>query len=220
MKFSNLIKYPLKKVCYYFYKIGHYQFAEQERFRRLRELSQMAIFDSSSVRIEKDAYISNNGGNKSDILLGDNCWIRGEIMTLAHGGKIVIGKDCFMGQFSRIWSSVSITIGDRVLISHNVNIHDNISHSLDPAERHRDFISIKNNNKLRSDLKINEAPIEIGNDVWIGFNATILKGVRIGDGAIIGANSVVTKDVPAYSVVVGNPARIINTLDIQSFAHD
>jgi acetyltransferase-like isoleucine patch superfamily enzyme len=58
-------------------------------------------------------------------------------------------------------------------------------------------------------MNIGEAEIIIGNDVWIGFNSTILKGVTIGDGAIIGANTVVTKDVPPFAVAVGNPPRII-----------
>lgn len=53
------------------------------------------------------------------------------------------------------------------------------------------------------------APIQVGNDVWIGAQSVILRGVTIGDGAIIGANSVVTKDIPAYSVAVGSPAKVI-----------
>ena len=60
---------------------------------------------------------------------------------------------------------------------------------------------------------IKSDPIVIENDVWIGFNAVILKGVRIGKGAIIGACTVVSKDVPPFSVVVGNPMRIIKSLD-------
>jgi len=56
-----------------------------------------------------------------------------------------------------------------------------------------------------------KAPISIGNDVWIGANVTILKGVNIGHGAVIGAGSVVTKDIPEYGIAVGNPARVIKT---------
>ena len=54
-----------------------------------------------------------------------------------------------------------------------------------------------------------KGPVEIGNDVWIGFNATILSGVRIGDGAVIAAGAVVAEDVPPYAIVAGNPARIV-----------
>ena len=56
-------------------------------------------------------------------------------------------------------------------------------------------------------------PAVIGNDVWIGSNSTILGGVRIGDGAVIGAGAVVTKDVPPYSIVAGNPARVVKSLE-------
>lgn len=55
----------------------------------------------------------------------------------------------------------------------------------------------------------NLKPIEIGNDVWIGANVTILRGVHIGDGAVIGANTLVNKDIPPYAIVVGCPARVI-----------
>ena len=55
------------------------------------------------------------------------------------------------------------------------------------------------------------APIVIEDDVWIGFNATILKGVKIGKGAIIGASTIITKDVPPYAIMVGSPARQVGT---------
>ena len=58
---------------------------------------------------------------------------------------------------------------------------------------------------------IRDRPVIIEDDVWIGFNATILKGVRIGRGAIVGANTVITKDVPPYTIMVGNPARAVGS---------
>lgn len=59
---------------------------------------------------------------------------------------------------------------------------------------------------------MNIAPVKISDKVWIGFNSIILKGVTIGEGAVVGAGSVVTKDVPAWTVVAGNPARIIREI--------
>lgn len=83
------------------------------------------------------------------------------------------------------------------------------------------WVTISDNNHGRTDRNTLQLPpverrlyskgnVVIGDNVWIGDKATILSGVTIGDGAVIGANSVVTKDVPEYSVVAGNPAKIIN----------
>ncbi len=89
-----------------------------------------------------------------------------------------------------------------------MNIHDQNSHPLDSNLRHLDQMHILEKGfQLENDLK--EKEIIIKDDVWIGFNATILKGVTIGKGAIVGACTIVTEDIPDYAVVVGNPARII-----------
>jgi maltose O-acetyltransferase len=103
-----------------------------------------------------------------------------------------------------------VKIGNRVLISHGVNIHDNNSHSLSAARRAEHFQQILFGRGHPSVLDdVPAAPIVIEDDVWVGFNSTILKGVTIGRGAVIGAATVVTKDVEPYAIVVGNPARVI-----------
>lgn len=114
--------------------------------------------------------------------------------------ELVIGNRCNFGEYTHITAAIRIEIGDDVLTGRWVTITDN-SHGmtdyetlqLPPLER-----------KLYS-----RGPVKIGNKVWIGDKATILPGVTIGDGAVIAANAVITKDVPAYSIVAGNPARII-----------
>ena len=108
----------------------------------------------------------------------------------------------------------SVVIGDRVLISHGVNIHDHIAHSLSADERHKHFVEIVTAGHPINLLNVSSKSIVIEDDTWIGFNATILKGVTIGKGAIVGACSVVTKDVPAYTIVVGNPAKIIGISNV------
>jgi maltose O-acetyltransferase len=132
------------------------------------------------------------------------------LLVFAHGGSISIGESCYIGDHSRIWSAAAITIGDRVLISHGVNIHDNNAHSLSAASRHLHFKQIFSGGhpRLMEDPPV-AAPIMIEDDAWLGFNSTVLKGVRVGRGAIIGACAVVTKDVPPYTVVAGNPARVV-----------
>ena len=157
----------------------------------------------------KTASVHNLQKNKSVIKVGRNTHIKGQLTVFANGGNINIGDDCYIGENSRIWSMSSILIGDRVLISHGVNIHDSNSHSVYAAERHEHFLKIVSTGHPENLDSVANAPIEIGNDVWIGFNASIMKGVAIGNGAIIGANAVVTKAVPAYGIVVGNPSKLI-----------
>jgi maltose O-acetyltransferase len=128
---------------------------------------------------------------------------------MEHEGTVIIGEYCYVGENARIWSCASIVIGDRVLISHNVNIHDNIAHPLSAKERHQHMRKIYGIDSEGFSAQVASAPIKIEDDVWIGFNSTILKGVTIGRGAVIGGATVVTKDVGPYAIMVGNPARQI-----------
>jgi acetyltransferase-like isoleucine patch superfamily enzyme len=112
-----------------------------------------------------------------------------------------------VGGGSHLWSMNHIKIGNRVLLSFNVTILDNNSHPLDPDERHKHFIDPKAN------VSVDNAPVTIEDDSWIGCNAIILKGVTIGRGSIIAAGSVVTSSVPPFSIVAGNPATVIKQLD-------
>ena len=143
--------------------------------------------------------INNFLGERERIRIGDHSYIRGRLLTYGHGGKISIGNWCYVGLRTEIWSMESINIGDRVLIAHDVNIHDGTAHSLIPGERHKHFKHIieKGHPRSASELSgIYSAPIVIEDDVWISFGVTILKGVRIGEGSVIAAGSMVTKDVP------------------------
>lgn len=117
--------------------------------------------------------------------------------------EIHIGKHCIFGDFNHITCINKITIGDNLLTGKWVTITDN-SHG------NTDFQTLKNIPPNFRDLT-SKGPISIGNNVWIGDKATILPGISIGDGAVIAANAVVTTDVPAYSVVGGNPAKILKS---------
>lgn len=163
------------------------------------------------ARLYPAARVSNNQPREA-IRIGRQSRVLARFETMGHGGRITVGAYCFIGEDTYIWSAASVTIGDRVLISHGVNIHDHISHSLSAADRHRHFKSIFFEGGHPKDLpNVPAAPIVIEDDAWIGFGATVLKGVRIGKGAVVGAQSVVTKDVEPYTIVVGNPARVIGT---------
>jgi acetyltransferase-like isoleucine patch superfamily enzyme len=155
--------------------------------------------------------IENCLGDPSAISVGANSKIAGQLLVFAHGGKIQVGAECFVGEGTRIWSANSITIGDRVLISHNVNIHDTNSHSLSANLRNQHLLVMWASGHPAVLPDVPDIPIVVEDDAWIGFNATVLKGVRIGRGAVVGAGALVTKDVLPFTVVVGNPARCVGS---------
>lgn len=121
------------------------------------------------------------------------------ISTRRPGAALTIGADFGMTGGSLVCDE-RIDIGDRVWVGANTVIADTDFHPLE-AERRR-----------QSPLAAETAPITIADDVFIGMNALILKGVSIGAGAVVGAGSVVTRDVPPAAIVAGNPARIIGAL--------
>ena len=179
-------------------------------YEALEERSKKQRCDARpGVRLYASSQIINLGSKKSAIAVGANSHVRGELLVFAHGGRIRIGERCFLGENSRVWSAVDVHIGDRVLISHSVNIHDTNAHSLSAARRSQHFREIIDHGHPSNLQDVASAPIVIADDAWIGFNSTILKGITIGTGAVVGASSVVTRDVPAYAIVAGNPARVI-----------
>jgi len=157
--------------------------------------------------------IMNITGDKRKIVLDDNVIVDGELVVFNHGGMITIGEYSYIGMGSRIWSGEKVTIGKYVLISHNVGISDTSAHEfnyLERAERYKELIE-KGFPKDKAGIKT--AAIIIDDYAWINFNSIIMRGITIGKGAIVGAGSVVTKDVPPFTLVAGNPAKIIKNLD-------
>lgn len=164
-----------------------------------------------SGRLFPTSRIDNLRNDRQAIKVDSNCNILGQLLVYRHGGEIAIGKDCFIGEQSKVWSASQIKIGDRVLVSHGVNIHDSDSHSLSALDRHAHMQELFASGHPKFLKNVATKPIVIENDVWIGFNATILKGVTIGRGAIVGACSVVTKNVAPYTIVAGNPAKVVGS---------
>ena len=163
----------------------------------------------SGTNLGASARIWNGRPDPEAIVIGDHCLILGELLTLAHGGRIAIGNDSFVSEGSRIWSAVGVSIGNNVLVSHDVDIHDTASHSLSARARAAHFAMIRRSGHPAILDDVKEAAVTIEDDVWIGFGAAILPGVHIGKGAVIGAKTVVTHDVPPYAIMVGNPARTV-----------
>jgi len=155
----------------------------------------------------------NPSAKRENIIIGESSHIYGELLVFGYGGKIKIGSFSFIGDNSRIWSGESISIGDHVFISHNCNIFDTNSHETNYLERKESHLyRLKNNLTTNIKGNVETAAIVIEDQVWISFNVIILKGVRIGKGSIIAAGSVVTKDVEPFSLVAGNPAKLIKTM--------
>lgn len=116
-------------------------------------------------------------------------------LTSDFGKNLHLGERVFINAGCRFQDQGGITIGDDCLIGHNT-VMASLNHDLDPDHR--------------GDLL--PAPIVLGRNVWVGAGATILAGVTIGDDAVVAAGAVVTKDVPARTVVVGSPARVVKEL--------
>jgi acetyltransferase-like isoleucine patch superfamily enzyme len=155
-----------------------------------------ATFAATS-HLSSEGCVENFAGSANRIIVGENTYVRGRLLTYGHGGEIKIGDWCYIGLNTEIWSMSSVTIGNRVLISHGVNIHDGSAHSLNAIERHDHFKHIlQKGHPVDGIPGIKSAPIIIEDDVWISFGVTILKGVRIGKGSVIAAGATVTTDVP------------------------
>ena len=133
---------------------------------------------------------------------GDNLYLTAWSQFSDNNNPVLIsiGNHCNFGAFNHITATNQIIIGDNCLTGKWVTISDN-NHGTTSYE---DLQIPPLKRKV-----ISKGSVIIGDNVWIGDKATILGGVVIGDGAVIAANTVVTKDVPAYSVVAGNPARVI-----------
>lgn len=176
-------------------------------------INQVIIGEGS--RFYEQARVFNFQSNKEKIKITNGTHIRGELLLFPFGGEIVIGDNCYIGEYTRIWSAESIKIGNNVLISHNVNIMDTNSHELNYLERAEGYKKMLQEGHPKVKPNVKTAPIIIEDYVWINFNVVISKGVTIGKGAIIAANSVVNTDVPPFTLFAGNPAKVVKHLNIE-----
>lgn len=167
-----------------------------------------------SARIHNEAEIFNFQ-SPSKIKIGALCHIRGELCVYPYGNGIKIGECSYLGKNSIVRAANSITIGNNVLIAHNVTIIDNDSHEITPKERAESYKRMLLEGMPREAGSVLSDPIVIKDYAWVSYNVCILKGVTIGEGAIIGAGSVVTHNVPDYCLVCGNPAKVIKKLNIE-----
>jgi acetyltransferase-like isoleucine patch superfamily enzyme len=140
------------------------------------------------------------------IEIGEQCYLDGVQFALGRRARLTIG-DYVFGTNTVLLVEQEVRIGSYVFIGFNVAIADTDFHPLDPAQRMLDAIACSPAGQGRARPAIPTAPVIIEDDVWIGPNCTILKGVRVGAGAFIEPGTVLTRDVPARARMLGNPAQ-------------
>jgi acetyltransferase-like isoleucine patch superfamily enzyme len=177
----------------------------------------------ANVRIGDDCWLerkSSFGSFRSErnpgLVLGDRVRVyTWATFNIEPAGCVEIGDDSVLvGPV--FMCSAQITVGRRVLISYNVTIADADFHPVDPELRKQDAIANAPFGDRSRRPPFVSRPVIIGDDVWIGIGAIVLKGVRVGHGARIGPGTVVTRDVPAGCAVAGNPARPMAAEEFQA----
>ncbi len=165
--------------------------------------------------------IRNKKDDEVNVIIGSNSVVSGSFICENGFAKIHIGNNTFIG--GGIFMAYSgIHIGSDVLISWNCTFTDTDAHSLNWNERRADVADWKRGldsgsmGQFKDWTHVVSKKIIICDKVWIGFNCIILKGVTIGEGAVVAAGSVVTKDVEPFTLVGGNPAKLIRTLPVNS----
>jgi len=180
-----------------------------EQYNVRKYSSKLLLGEKSSLYF--GARVENLSGDKNKIKIGCNTHVRGELLVLPYSEGLVVGSNCYIGERSVIRAYKKILIGDNVLIAHNVTIIDSDSHEINYLERAEGFRDIFISGHVERH-KIKSEQITIRDNAWLSYNVSVLKGVEIGEGAIVGAGAVVTKDVPPFTVVAGNPAKVIKNL--------
>jgi len=158
------------------------------------------IFLGDRVRLARRSLLRANSLRSKCLVIGSDTSVMENCVLNTNTGHISIGNNSWLGPGCLLYGNAGLDIGANVLIAGHT-VLSTVSHCHDQVD-----IPI-------NDQGLDCEPIHIEDDVWIGMNVSILKGVRIGRGCIIGAGSVVTKNIPALSVAVGVPARIVGTRD-------
>jgi acetyltransferase-like isoleucine patch superfamily enzyme len=145
------------------------------------------------------------------LVIGAHCTMDGVHFDLGKEGRLAIGDYCYFTN-AVLLCELEVRVGNYVVIGWNATITDTDFHPLAPAERIADAIACSPLGQGRPRPEVLRRPVIIEDNAWIGPNATILKGVRIGAGAFVEAGSLVTRDVPPRARVLGNPAQVIGEI--------
>lgn len=174
------------------------------RLKRRSRYQALVVGRSSRVAFWRIKPVRNN-----QMHTGEQSIVETKIVFERCGAVVSVGDRTFIGA-GIITVADKVTIGNDVMIAWGVSVSDHNSHSVVFTERRNDVIDWLDGEKNWSSVR--SAPVKICDKAWIGFNSIVLKGVTIGEGAVIGAGAVVTKDVPPWVIVAGNPARVIREI--------
>lgn len=200
-----------------------YSYLRQQRIKKTLYTNKKRIIIGDGTIIQQNAHfvLRNCTVERPFITIGKDSLLDCDFFIENGNGRISVGDRVHIGGNTKIISIQNIEIGNDVTIAWDCTLYDHNSHSVFWNERSNDtlqeledlnssgdFLKNKNWDVVKSDR------ISIKDKVWLGFNVTVLKGVTIGEGAVVGAGSVVTHDIPPYTVVAGNPARIIRKIKL------
>lgn len=201
-----------------------YVLSKTRRFLHLRRIDQINRYISigNSHLLEVFNIVLNKPEeNKIYVKIGEDSMLNCTIIFESESGEVLIGDRSFIGS-SQIICKNKVEIQNDVFIAWGCCIYDHDSHAIDYRERQKDiqrqlsdYRSGKNFIESKDWSVVNSKAIKICSNAWIGMDCIILKGVTIGEGAIVAAGSVVTKDVAPWTVVGGNPAKLIKEIPIE-----
>lgn len=188
----------------------------------LKKYDKSIKIDDSTILKDSFSIDIRNGlkENISQVNVGRNNILACKFILEKGSGYINVGNDVYIGAGTKLISINGIDIGDYVTISWGCTIYDHNSHSIyfeerinDTKQLIKDLKTSGNEIKNKDWSNVISKSIKISDRAWIGFDCVILKGVTIGEGAVVAARSVVVKDVLPYTVVGGNPATILKKID-------
>lgn len=185
-----------------------------------KQFAEYIRIDESTIPLDgTNLLFSTSHENRTYLEIGKRSLIGATFIFETNVGFIKIGNNVNIGRATMICRS-GITIEDDVTMAWGITLYDHDSHSIYWDKRKNDNATCYDDYKCHQNAIVNKnwtdvasAPIRICSKAWIGFNVIVLKGVTVGEGAVIGAGSIVTHDVPPFCVAAGNPARVVKTID-------
>jgi acetyltransferase-like isoleucine patch superfamily enzyme len=180
----------------------------------------------TNVRVARSAYVETTfsfllfrSERPDGVVIGEGAsTYLGTMFDVGRRGRVTLGAFALV-HGARIVCDTEIVIGDYALISWNVVLMDSYRVALDPVERRRQVRRVPDVEPRRLETNDGAQPVHVGRGAWIGFDSCVLPGITVGEGAIVGARSVVRADVEPFTVVAGNPARVIRRLTDEERGH-